>query len=62
MTIPIPSRVVLSTLQQAQDIMSQWFVPEGITADQAIEKLLPILDNQTLMQAMRELRKELENS
>ena len=59
-TIPTPSQIALSTLEQAQGIMLQWFVPEGISAEQAIEKLLPILDNQTLMHAMRELRKELE--
>lgn len=57
-----PSQIVLSTLEQAQGIMLQWFVPEGISAEQAMEKLLPILDNQTLMRAMRELRKELEAS
>lgn len=57
-----PSQIVLSTLEQAQGIMLQWFVPEGISAEQAMEKLLPILDNQTLMRAMRELRKELEES
>jgi hypothetical protein len=61
-TIPTPSQIVLSTLEQAQGIMLQWFVPEGISAEQAMEKLLPILDNQTLMRAMRELRKELEAS
>lgn len=42
--------------------MLQWFVPEGISAEKAMEKLLPILDNQILMRAMRELRKELEES
>lgn len=62
MTIPTPSQIALSTLEQAQGIMLQWFVPEGISAEQAIEKLLPILDNPQLMQAMRELRKELEKS
>jgi hypothetical protein len=63
-TLPVttPSQIVLSTLEQAQGIMLQWFVPEGISAEQAMEKLLPILDNQTLMRAMRELRKELEES
>ena len=57
-----PSQIVLSTLEQAQGIMLQWFVPEGISAEKAIENLLPILDNPILMRAMRDLRKELEES
>ena len=54
-----PSKVILSTLEQAQSIMSRWFVPQGITAEQALEELLPILDNKTLLQAMCDLSKEL---
>lgn len=59
--VTIPRKIVLSTVEQAQAIMLQWFVPEGITAEQAMEKLLPILDNPKLMHAMRELRKELDS-
>lgn len=54
-----PSKVILSTLEQAQSIMSRWFVPQGITAEQTLEELLPILDNKTLLQARCDLRKEL---
>lgn len=53
------AEIVLAALEQAQAIMARWFEPEGISAEQAIDELLPVLDNIQLIRAQRELREEL---
>ncbi|HGW3656247.1 TPA: hypothetical protein ACNH47_001650 [Pseudomonas aeruginosa] len=54
-----PAEIDLESLKQAQAIMARWFEPEGICAEQAIDELLPVLDNIQLIRAQRELREEL---
>ncbi len=54
-----PAEIILEALEQAQAIMARWFEPEGISAEQAIDELLPVLDNIQLIRAQRELREEL---
>lgn len=53
------AEIVLAALEQAQAITARWFEPEGISAEQAIGELLPVLDNIQLIRAQRELREEL---
>lgn len=40
-------------IEEAQDVLASCLVPDGITAEQAIEKLLGILDNRDLVAYMR---------
>lgn len=49
--------ILLGAVDQAQAIVASWSVPEGIAAEQAMHKLVPVLDNRTVMQMMRELGK-----
>ncbi|MCO7504829.1 MULTISPECIES: hypothetical protein [unclassified Pseudomonas] len=52
-------RVLLEAVEQAQAVQLRWFVPEGIPAEEAMDELLPVLDNQTLVRAQRRVRKVL---
>lgn len=40
-------------LREVQKVVTDWLVPDGITAEQAMERLLPILDNQILVHEQR---------
>ena len=40
-------------LREAQKIVTEWLVPDGITAEQAMERLLPILDHSILVHEQR---------
>ncbi|MFC2973045.1 hypothetical protein ACFOJE_12565 [Azotobacter bryophylli] len=53
------SKAVLSALEQAQDILARWFEPDGISAEQAMNEVLPILDNKKLVRAQRQLWREI---
>nr|WP_246335775.1 Hsp70 family protein [Azomonas macrocytogenes] len=53
-------RVLLEAVEQAQVVQLGWFVPEGIPAEKAMDELLPVLDNQTLVRAQRRVRKVLD--
>lgn len=45
--------IVLDALEQAQAIMTEWLIPDGVSAQKTLERLLPVLDNVTLVQAMK---------
>ena len=45
---------VLGALVDAQRIMTDWLVPDGVRARDTVKALLPVLDNQVLVLAMRE--------
>ena len=40
-------------LREAQKVVTDWLVPNGITAEQVLERLLPILDNRMLVHEQR---------
>ena len=45
---------ILGALVDAQRIMTDWLVPDGVRARDTVKALLPVLDNQALVLAMRE--------
>ncbi len=45
--------IVLGALVDAQRIVTDWLVPDGIKAKKAMAKLLPVLDNQILVGAQK---------
>lgn len=49
--------IVLGALVDAQRIVTDWLVPDGIKAKKAMSKLVPVLDNETLFLAMRTFEK-----
>lgn len=48
---------ILGALVDAQRIMTYWLVPDGVRARDTVKALLPVLDNQALVLAMREFEK-----
>lgn len=48
---------VLGALVDAQRIMTDWLVPDGVRARDTVKALLPVLDNEKLVLAMREFEK-----
>lgn len=36
-------------LREAQKVIAEWLVPDGISAEEAMAKLLPIVDNRILV-------------
>lgn len=48
---------ILGALVDAQRIMADWIHPDGIRARRAMEKMTAVLDNETLVLAMREFEK-----
>lgn len=50
-----PVMTILGALVDAQRIMTDYLVPDGVRARDTVKALLPVLDNQTLVLAMREL-------
>lgn len=48
---------ILGALVDAQRIMTDWLVPDGVRARDTVKALLPVLDNEKLVLAMREFEK-----
>lgn len=48
---------VLGALVDAQRIMTDWLVPDGVRARDTVKALIPVLDNQVLVLAMRSFEK-----
>jgi hypothetical protein len=49
-----PQAVILKSIREAQAVVLGWLLPDSkVTAEQAMADLLPILDNKTLVLAMR---------
>lgn len=48
---------VLGALMDAQRIMTDWLVPDGVRARDTVKALLPVLDNENLALAIREFEK-----
>lgn len=49
------SSVLLNAVEQSQAVVARWIVPEGISAEQAMKELVPLLDNQAVMYVMRDM-------
>lgn len=49
--------IVLGALVDAQRIVTDWLVPDGIKAKKAMSKLVPVFDNEPLVLAMQTFEK-----
>lgn len=59
-TLDAKTATILGALVDAQRIMTDYLVPDGIRAKDAIGKLIPVLDNEKLCAAMRGFEQEEE--